>query len=233
MEQRLEKQEKDLGEFVDRLAQPKDFSSDIQRIDGRLEQIDEIMDGSVEPVNQKLEEFRDWAQESQQAQLKTEAQLQELEKRITEIAARIAPEGDQDIATAVTSNSRRTVANTKAVQAAQKRLSAVETKVRDQTSQLVGLLRKTLPKLKKAAVEEIKPTVAALESRVAALEKTVQGAGGASSASAAQGTAKNIEALWVRMREIENILESQQGSLLEMGTKLHHMQQALGVDGEA
>jgi peptidoglycan hydrolase CwlO-like protein len=65
LEKKIEKQQKDFGEFVGRFAPPKDFSADIQRIEDQQDRISQILKTQVEPINSRLEEFRDWAQEAQ------------------------------------------------------------------------------------------------------------------------------------------------------------------------
>ena len=65
LEKKVQQQEKDLREFAGKFAQPKDFSADIQRIEDQQDRISQILKTKVDPVNTKLEEFHDWAQEAQ------------------------------------------------------------------------------------------------------------------------------------------------------------------------
>ena len=65
LEKKVQQQQKDLSEFTGKLALPKDFSADIQRIEDQQDRISQVLKTKVDPVNTKLEEFRDWAQEAQ------------------------------------------------------------------------------------------------------------------------------------------------------------------------
>ena len=59
LEKKVQQQEKDLREFAGKFAQPKDFSADIQRIEDQQDRISQILKTKVDPVNTKLEEFRE------------------------------------------------------------------------------------------------------------------------------------------------------------------------------
>ncbi len=58
MEKRVQKQEKDLKDFAGKFSPPKDFSADIQRIEDQQDKIQQTLKTKVEPVNNKLEEFK-------------------------------------------------------------------------------------------------------------------------------------------------------------------------------
>jgi hypothetical protein len=69
LEKKVQQQQKDLSEFTGKLALPKDFSADIQRIEDQQDRISQVLKTKVDPVNTKLEEFASWARKPKKTEI--------------------------------------------------------------------------------------------------------------------------------------------------------------------
>ena len=127
----------------------------------------------------KLEEFRDWAQEAQNERGKVADRLKGFEKSIQNTLNKLEADS-RTVARhgkALASYKKNIVRNSKAISIANKELKAVaadtsklKREVFESNTRLVNAIKKTLPKVKKAAVAEIKDRLVPLENGIKSLK---------------------------------------------------------------
>jgi uncharacterized coiled-coil protein SlyX len=228
LEKRLADQESDLKEVVAKLTQPQDFSADIQRIDDEQERMREIIRNQVEPVNAKLEEFRQWAQETQQNREKVAAKLAELESSLANV--RKSLQGDLD---SVSETKSSAVLNRKRIRKVAKDVATVEAGLNEFRAKLLETntklnnmrtaLKEALPQWKERAVQDAKALLDPIEKRLSAVEAqagSVPGPRGGESAG-------NAGRLATRIQELEEIIAVQKSTLLDLGRKVHQIETVL------
>ncbi len=240
LEKRLQKQEKDLKEFSSKFSLPRDFSADIQRIEDQQDRISQVIKTKVDPVNAKLEEFRDWAQEAQKERdeekkkLKTfDEALAGLEKRTSDCMGQI---GRVSKGYAIEKKNFASLAKAQVDLA--KTLERTRKDIAENNTKIVEAVKKTLPKVKDAAVADLKDRFTPLEKSIATLKTEMENdrkAVAALKKQPAQDEGKAIQALNKRMREMEEILTSHKAYLLEVGAKVHELRlqlrRSLGAEG--
>ncbi len=233
LEKRLLKQEKQVREFSGKFLPPKDFSPDIQRIADQQDRMNQILKTKVDPINNKLEEFRDWAQQAQNEQSKSAKQLQELGK--IQAGLRRSIDGHaQQVRKMGKQVSNNTLRSRRADKAA-KVLSGTAKQMREQSrtndAKLLKLIRKDRTAARDAALAQCKALVAPLEKEVAGLLKSGSQANGtrvpAATTKAQAESVRQIRALYTRLRDLEEIIATQKASLLEVGSKVHKLEQKL------
>jgi len=234
LEKRLQKQEKDLKEFAGKFSPPKDFSADIQRIEDQQEKIQQTLKTKVEPVNNKLEEFRDWAQEAQKEREDVGKKLKGLEGSIAEFHKKVESEIRQS-GKELPTMKKQVAAVSKTVEELSKGLADVRKEIQENNTKLINAVKKTLPKVKEAAVAELKDQITPLEKGLSNLKSGVETDRQALAAIKGQPqpqaqpappaeSSKDVQALNKRIKELEEILASQKAYLLEMGAKVHELE---------
>ncbi len=237
LEKRIAAQEKSFEEFSRGLAAPKDFSAEIQRLEEQQEAIKQFIGAKVDPINMKLEEFRDWAQESQVQRGKLVEKLKSLEAALAEL--RKAVEASSDTAARIAKDfglyKQKIQGNAKAIQDLSNALAGLKKDILESNTKLAEAVRKTLPKVKQAAVDSallemrgqlapIEKRLAELKSEIEAVRKEMEGRPGAPPGPAA---AKDIRLLQKKLTELEEIVASQKSFLLELGSKLHKLETSM------
>jgi chromosome segregation ATPase len=230
LEQRVIKQDKSYREFSGKFAPPKDFSADLQRIEDQQDRINQTLKTKVDPINIKLEEFRDWAQDAQKERSKVAIQLKEQTKLAGELKKRLQRAADHEakLKSALDKISARSHRNAKA-------LKDLRQEMLNNNAKMLSAIKKTLPKVRDAAVAEIKTRLTPIEkgltnlkSGVAQDRKTLSDITGQTKA---QST-KEAKALLRKVNELEEILAAQKTFLLEMGSKMHELEiRVKGVPG--
>jgi chromosome segregation ATPase len=249
LQKKLQKQENDLREFTGKFAPPKDFSADIQRIEDQQEKISQVLKTKVEPINNKLEEFRDWAQEAQKDREAVAKRLKALEQSAAENHKKVEA-GTREIGRfgkEMAANKKSLTALSKSLEAASKSMvdlakhvAEIRREVLDNNTKLVNAVKKTLPKLKESVVTDLKDKIAPLEAGLAEVkagleaERKAIAAAKGSPTSAPQAPVqdqakekereKQIQVLAKRTRELEEVAASQKSYLLEMGSKVHGLE---------
>ncbi len=231
LEKRLQKQEKDLREFATKFAMPKDFSADMQRIEDQQDRISQDIKTKVDPVNSRLEEFRDWVQEAQKERETAAKKLKSLEQLSAELQKKIDSEGKEGgkLVKDVTANKKYIAGLTKSVEDLTKGFSEIKRELQDNNDKVINAVKKTLPKVKEAAVADMKNQLAPLEQNIAGLKAGIENDRKAlatmkSQPPLAESGGKDVQILVKRIRELEEIVSSQKSFLLEMGSKMHEFE---------
>ena len=245
LEKKIEKQQKQMGELSSRFAPPKDFSADIQRIEDQQERISQILKTQVEPVNSKLEEFRSWAQEAQKENEDTRQKLKSLGQAVNE-ARKSSEAATRDLHRLMRdylANKKKSKAVADQVEALTKGLTEMRKDLLENNTSLVAAVKKTLPKVRDAAVDQLKERLAPIEKTLSGLQSGVQSdrkAIESLSKSARHESGRDVRAVIGRLRELEEVLASQKGYLLELGSKVHEIEMQLrrttgrsGVGGQS
>lgn len=241
LEKRIEKQEKQFEEFVGKLVLPKDYSVDIQRLEDRQEQMSEGTKTKLESVESKLEEFRDWAQETQKDRDAVSKRLSAMEKDVSEVGkakelsskyiaqrAREAARLKQELV----ATQKKMVSNSKAIETLGKTLERLRRDVLENNTKMVSALKNVLPKVKDAAVDEMKKTISSqqLEINTMRAELDRLSKGGKAVAAQAQAPAvkpREVRGLRSKIDELEGIVAAQKDSLLGVAAKVHELENAL------
>ena len=233
LEKRVATQDKSFTDLSGKVTVTKDFSADVQRLDDQQEQIAQLIKTKVEPINKKLEEFREWAQKAQAERGNVAAQLKSAEQAIAELQKRLEA---QSRALArygkdVTGQKQGVVNTAQAVEDLSKTVAKIQKETADSNAKLVEAVKKALPKVKTAAVDEIKGRLAPIEKTLTDLRvgieterKTVQSL---KEQPRGEGGGRDVQALRKKVTELEEALGSQQSYLLEMGSKLHELESVL------
>jgi chromosome segregation ATPase len=233
LEKRIAKQQKDLGEFAGKFAPPKDFSADIQRLEDQQDRISQLIKNKVDPINMKLEEFRDWAQESVKERGKVAETLKRFQNSIAKLNKGLeaqARKGDRRIR-ALASHKKTIVANERAIESLKKSVTQLRRDVLENNTKLVTALKKTLPKVKKAAVAEVKNRLVSLDRGLKSLRSETE------AKLKKIETVKqpprtdygaDVQAMRKKINDLEEIIAAQKSTLLEMGSKIHRLETTLG-----
>jgi chromosome segregation ATPase len=178
LEKRLAKQEKDLKEFSGKFALPRDFSADMQRIEDQQERISQVIKTKVDPVNGKLEEFREWAQEAQKERDDVKKKLKSVEDSLAEMDKREAEGLGQikRVSKAFATDRQALAGLAKSLGDLSKALEQLRKEFQDNNTKIVEAVKKTLPKVKEAAVADLKAQLAPLEKEIATLKTAAAGA---------------------------------------------------------
>lgn len=230
LEKRLQKQEKDLKDFSGKFAPPRDFSAEVQRIEEQQDKLVQAVKTKVEPVNNKLEELRDWAQEAQKDRDAVAAKLKAFDQSLADLKKKLEAEYRESAKLQKELPTLRKTSGTlaKEVEDLTKTVAEVRKDVLDNNTKLVNAVKKTLPKVKEAAVAEIKDRLTPLEEGLSSLRTSLEGdrkalsqmrpIGGNSDAS------KEIKAMSQRIKELEDVITAQKSYLLEVGSKVHEVE---------
>jgi chromosome segregation ATPase len=229
LENKIDKQQKDFAEFVGRFAPQKDFSADIQRIEDQQDRVSQIFKTQVEPINSRLEEFRDWAQEAQKEREEVRQRIKALGQSVAEMEKSI-PALKKEVEhlvknSAVTNKRVKIIA--RHTENVTKEFQQVRKEVLD-NNKLFAEVKKTLPKVRDSAVAKLIGRLEPLEKQVASLTAALNADRKTMDALRTQkpvaGGGKDVQILTRRIAELEEILESQKAFLLELGAKVHQME---------
>ena len=165
LEKKIQKQEKDIREFAGKFAPPTDFSSDIQRIEDQQDRISQAIKTKVDPVNSKLEEFREWAQDAQKERGFVGKKLKGLEQSVAELHKRVDTESKE-----FARSNKETRPSGKplrccprSVEDLTKGFEQIRKESADNNNKLLAAVKKIIPKIKDAAVAEMKDRLTPLE----------------------------------------------------------------------
>jgi chromosome segregation ATPase len=234
LEKKMQKQEKDLREFAGKFSPPKDFSSDIQRIEDQQDKISQVLKTKLDPVNSKLEEFRDWAQDAQKERDAVSKNLKILEQTIADTQKKMEGEGREvgRLAKELAAAKKSIATVTKTVEDLSKNIAEIRKEAQDNNAKIVTAVKNTLPKVKEMAIAELKGQLTPLEQGLHELkaglenERKTLAAMKTQQAPAAE-IGKDQPALAKRLRDLEEIVTSQKAYLLELGSKVHELEMAL------
>jgi len=229
LEKKVQQQDKDFKEFSSKFALPKDFSADIQRIEDQQERISQVLKTKVDPVNTKLEEFRDWAQEAQKDRDVVGKKLKAVEQSIAEVQKRLEADSREvgRMSKELAAGKKNMAGISKGLEDLSKNLNDVRKEALETNTQLLSAVKKTLPKVKDAAVAELKGQLAPLEQALTNLKASLEGDRKAIAAMKAQPSGeggKDVQGLTTRIRELEDVVTSQKNFMLEMGSKVHELE---------
>ena len=229
LEKKVQKQEKDIGDIAGKFAPPKDFSADIQRIEDQQDRISEAIKTKVDPINNKLEEFRDWAQDSQKERDGVGKKLKGLEQAVAEIQRRVDAETRANKENAA---ARKTVTMlTKNVEDLNKGFEEIRKETAENNTKLLAAVKKVLPKIKESAVAEVKDRLTPLEEGMALLRTGIENERKNIAVIAQQSPAeagKEVRALDKKIKDLEEVITSQKAFMLEVGSKLHELELQIG-----
>lgn len=230
LEKKIEKQQKDLGEFAGRFSPPKDFSADIQRIEDQQDRISQVLKTQVEPINSRLEEFRDWAQDAQKEREEVRQKLKDLAQTVSQVE-RVAKARSKEIRRLIqelAAEKKRLRIVAKNMQALSQSIGEVKKEFADNKAKLVANLKKTLPRVRDSAVVQIKERLAPIEKSLLTLRTAIESDRKAIAALQTRtpppNLAKEIRALHQKLVEMEEILASQKAYLLELGSTVHRLE---------
>jgi chromosome segregation ATPase len=231
LEKKVSVQQKEIAEMGQRTAQPRDFSADLQRIEDQQEGMTDIIKTKVDPLNLKMEEFREWAQETQAERGKIVDRLKALEHSVSEVVKQIETEsrGAVRLTKELEAERKKFGGGLKAVEDLSRTVAQIKKDVAADNERLLEAVKKTLPKVKSAAVAEIQDRLAPLEKNLTMLKSGVDTEKRAVEAAKAQGAegGKEVTVLRKRVAELEDVLASHKSFLLEVGTKLHELEEVM------
>ncbi len=229
LEKKIQKQSQDLREFSTKFAPAKDFSADIQRLEDQNDRISQTIKTKVDPLNSKLDEFREWAQEAQKERESVKDKIKGLDASINDLKKRYDSRNKE-----ITAATRENVAEKKQIDAMGKRvdeltkgLGEVRKDVQDNNSKLINAVKKTLPKVKDAVVAELKDKFQPLEESLATLKSGVESEKKNLTTKAQAipaDVSREMSALMAKTRDLEDVVAAQKAALLEIGTKLHELE---------
>jgi len=229
LEKKIDKQQKDFGEFVGKFAPSKDFSADIQRIEDQQDRISQTFKTQVEPISSRLEEFRDWAQEAQKEREEVRQRIKTVGQSVAEMEKSVPAlkkEVEQLVKNSVVTNKKMKII-TKHAEDVTKEFQQVRKEVLD-NNKLFAEVKKTLPKVRDSAVAKLIGRLEPLEKQVASLTGTLDADRKTVEALKTQkpvaGGGKDVQILTRRIAELEEILASQKAFLLELGSKVHQLE---------
>lgn len=230
IEKRLQKQEKDLKDFSGKFAPQRDFSADVQRIEEQQDKLIQAVKTKVEPVNNKLEELRDWAQEAQKDRETVSTKLKALDQSVGDLKKRLENESRENVKLQKEFPALRKTSVTlaKELDDLTKGLAEIRKDVLDNNTKLVNAVKKTLPKVKEAAVAEIKDRLTPLEEGLTSLRTSLDGDRKAISQMRLPGATadatREIKAMSERIKDLEDVITAQKTYLLEVGSKVHEVE---------
>lgn len=238
IEKKMQKQETDLRDFAGKMGPPRDFSADIQRLEDQQEKMGDALKTRIDPVNSKLEEFREWAQEAQKDREAVAKKLKGLDQSVAELHKEVQKElhkkADTDkgevarIGKELAAQKKSVTTLSQNLDELSKNLAEIRKDVLDNNTKLVNAVKKTLPKVKEAAVAELKDRLAPLETGLSELKTGLKSDRTAVAPPKQGGTppeiGKEMRAMGTRVKELEEIVTAQKAYLLEMGSKVHSLE---------
>lgn len=245
LEKRLDEQIRKIKEVSGQHMLPRDFSSDIQRISDQQDRINEILRTKVDPINDRLEEFREWAREAQNEHTRNAQLISELSDQIKDrlkaekslnMATETLINDIKKLAIQVGSNKKRLEKNSRITINMAKEIRKVREINEKSQENLLTAVKKTLMKLKNTTYADLDKKIAPIEQRVQDLsEKALSETTNIKTVSAKtrKESEKRINSLLAKIRELENIIASQKASLLEVGSRVHELETRLRASSGA
>lgn len=230
LEKKIQKQEKDLKDFSGKFGPPRDFSADIQRMEDQQEKITQAIKSKVDPVNSKLEEFRDWAQDAQKERDNVTGKIKAVEQSTADLRKRLEAENKElvKLVKEFAANKKTATTSGKTLEDLTKSVAEIRREVLDNNTKLVAAVKKTLPKVKDAAVAELKDRLQPLEEGLNNLRTSIESDKNTLVTLKAQpgaaGSSKEVQELSRRIKELEDVAISQKTYLLEVGSKVHELE---------
>lgn len=230
IEKRLQKQEKDLKDFAGKLGPQRDFSADLQRIEEQQEQLSQGLKTKVDPMNSKLEELRDWAQDAQKDRDSVSTKMKALEQSVGELKKKFEADSRElaKMQKEFASYRKASGTITKQIDDLTKGVAEVRKELLDNNTKLVNAVKKVLPKVKEAAVAEIKDRLVPLEQGLSNIKTSLEGdrksLAELKTLPASADAGKEIKALNQRIKDLEDVVTAQKSYLLEIGAKLHEFE---------
>lgn len=226
---KVEKQQKDMEELASRFSLPRDFSADIQRIEDQQERIAQTLKTQVEPVNSKLEEFREWAQEAQKERDEVRQKLKSFGQTVadTQKSSESATKQVHRLMRDYAASQKKLKSVSDEIEGVTKAVAEIRKDLLDNNTKLVAAVKKTLPKVRDAAVEQLKEHLGPIEKALSGLQSGVEHDRKAIESLARttkQEDGKDVRAMVGRLKELEEIVASQKAYLLELGSKVHELE---------
>ncbi len=245
LEKRLDEQKQKIREVSGQHMPPRDFGSDIQRISDQQDRINEILRTKVDPINDRLEEFREWAREAQNEQTRNAQLISELSDQIKDrvkaenalnMATKTLINDIKKLAIQVGANKKSLEKNSRIAVNMAKEIRKVREVNEKAQENLLTAVKKTLMKLKNTTYADLNKKIAPIEQRVHDLsEKALSETTNIKSVSARtkKESEEKINSLLAKIRELENIIASQKASLLEVGSRVHELETRLRASSGA
>ncbi|MCA1962278.1 MAG: hypothetical protein LDL33_15980 [Desulfomonile sp.] len=248
LEKRVANQEKQFAEFAGKFGAPRDFSADVQRLEDQQDRLAQQFKTKVDPINMKLEEFREWAQEAQSERDKVAERLKAFDQAVQSLQQRVETESGPAgrLGKQLAENTKKVKEHSKMLQDVAAGLTHLRQELMDNNTKLVAAVKKTLPKVKEAAVEEVKGRIDPLEKTLLTLKtsletdrKAIESIKGRSPIEAEKdlqalrkkidelGSGKDVQALQRKIMDLEEVMASHKSFLLEVGSKLHELETAV------
>lgn len=248
LEKRLTQQEKQFADFAGKFGTPRDFSADVQRLEDQQDRLAQQFKTKVDPINMKLEEFREWAQEAQSERDKVAEKLKAFEQAVQGVQQRVEAESGPGgrVGKQVVANTKKIQQNSKTLEDVAGGLTQLRHELMESNTKLVAAVKKTLPKVKEAAVDEIKGRIEPLEKSLLTLKtgletdrKAIETIKGRTPVEAEKdlqalrkkvdelGSGKDVQLLQRKIADLEEAMGSHKAFLLEVGAKLHELETAL------
>ncbi len=236
MEKRLAKQEKMLVDFEKKFSVPKDFSVDIQRLEDEQEKVRELIKTRVEPVSGTVGDLKDWAREVQADRLKIAEKVKQLDQFHGQATAAIegAKREIERLGKELAESTNKSQRAAKVAQEQEKAvthlgnsLKQLENAIDAKNNQILAAVKKTLPKVKDAAVAQVKGDIDQLDKRIRQLQT------GTDSKTPPEGLhmpatraigQDELSALRSKLKELEEIVARQKSDLLGVGTKVYELE---------
>jgi len=248
LEKRVASHEKQFADFAGKFGTPRDFSADVQRLEDQQDRLAQQFKTKVDPINMKLEEFREWAQEAQGERDKVAEKLKAFEQAVQTVQQRLEAESGPTgrLGKLVVENTKKVKEHSKMLQDVAAGLTHLRQELMDNNTKLVAAVKKTLPKVKEAAVEEVKGRIDPLEKTLLPLKtsletdrKAIENIKGRTPIEAEKdlialrkkidelGSGKDVQALQRKIMDLEEVMASHKSFLLEVGSKLHELETAV------
>lgn len=244
LEKRLSEQSKEIEKVSGEYMAPRDFSPDIQRISDQQDRISEILKNKVDPINDRMEEFREWAREAQNEQTTNANLIQQINERL-EKHLRAQKALEQNIKTLISDigklavqvgNNRKQIdENSRLSVEMAKEIRKVRERAAQGRQNLLKAVKNTLIKLKDSTETDIMRKLEPIERRVEALSNKAldEGAKEAMSPKERSEMRRKTKELLAKIRELENIIAGQKASLLEVGSRVHKLETRLRASSGA
>jgi uncharacterized protein involved in exopolysaccharide biosynthesis len=160
------------------------------------------------------------------------AKLASLEKIASGLQKRLEMElrTSARLAKGVSANTKKIRSNAKVADELVASLGQLKKDILENNTRVVNALKKTLPKVKKAAVAEIKQQLIPLEKSLVTLKTGIESQRRTLAAirtEARTETGKDVKVLRKKIDELEEIIAAQKSSLLEIGSKMHELETSL------
>jgi chromosome segregation ATPase len=237
LEKQTAKQQKDFAEFTAKFAPQKDFSAEVQRLEDQQENLTQMFKTKVEPINMKLEEFREWAQEAQNERGNVAEKFKALEHSVSSLNKNLEQQSKAaaQLVKELAAYKKQISVNSAAIEEINKSVAEFKKDIPANNAKIVEAMKKALPKVKTAAVDEVKDLLAPLEKNLENLKTGVETNRKQLGSARSEGdVSRDSQQLRKRMNELEEIIAGHKAFLLEVGSKVHELETSVrGATSEA